>query len=959
MNQVVIFSAIPAFFCLCLCLTVLISSRRHEWGKLYVFLCLDLFLLSLLNLYFAAFPFNAHNHYFFACLALAWALLPALLLHCCLRVSEVDFRFQRMAEFLFYAPVVFFVYRGWENKLSAPGIDNRLLEWSFGPGLNEWWSLIFVAYFCLYLAASATLLYVSGRNFAGRDRKTLICVAAGAVPVAGYVLVTDILLYDLLRNYSVTAALLITVIWVSVIWAYAPTVKRRLPYQFSSDHIFENLFSSMTDLILVTDNSGRILRANKSLLNVLGYEEEEIAGKDISNLIVEAEFILKTFVIMRHGVSEGEEVTVHFRSKKGEQIPLNLSSLPFGDGEVKLRGIIMIARYDTPGYRIGAESPDAAVNDAPVVSGLASKVLYTETPALDTSGAKPGIEQPIATSIGLGQNRLSYAEDHGFRNLVEHALIGIFMTLNGRLVYVNKKMAEIFGYKQDEISGSMHVLELVEEDDRKGVADRIDKVIRTGKKSSHFTFRGKQKEGDTIDIEAQGLMGEFYGEQVFIGSLYEITERKMLEEAMRHEALHDPLTSLPNRILFCDRLDMALAKAEREKALVGVMFLDLDRFKNINDTFGHNIGDMLLQSAAGVLSGCLRESDSVARLGGDEFTVMLSCIHTEEDAVTVARKILAAVNQKWFIAGHRLNITTSVGISMYPNDGSDSETLIRKADTAMYSAKAHGGNNIRFYSPVMDASDTEQIRMENDLRVALDKEELFIHYQPLFDMTSKRILGVEAFMRWNHPECGVLMPDKFLPIAEKTGIIVAIGEWALNVSCSQVKKWHDKGYPSLDLAIHISGVQLKEADFVDMVEGILKKTSFDPKRLKLEITENVALQNLEAITPKLVRLSNLGVQFAVDDFGMGYSSLHYLKRLPIKTVKIDKSFTRNLSNSEEDASIITAVIAMAKSLQLDTIAEGVETREQAAFLSKCRCDSMQGYMYSRPLSPEAFEMFIR
>jgi diguanylate cyclase (GGDEF)-like protein len=433
----------------------------------------------------------------------------------------------------------------------------------------------------------------------------------------------------------------------------------------------------------------------------------------------------------------------------------------------------------------------------------------------------------------------------------------------------------------------------------------------------------------------------------------------MMEEAMRHAALHDPLTSLPNRVLFSDRVDMAISKAGREKAMAAVMFLDLDRFKNVNDAFGHNVGDMLLQSAAGVLRGCLRDSDSVARLGGDEFTILLSSINHQEDAIKVARKILSAVNQKWNLAGHNLHLTTSVGISLYPDDGVDSETLIRKADTAMYSAKAHGGNTMRLYAPFMDAGNAEQMRIENDLRMALDKEELFILYQPQFDMLTRRISGVEALLRWNHPKLGIILPDDFIPIAEKTGLIVRIGEWVLKTSCVQAGKWHDKGYSLLHLAVNVSGIQLKENDFADMVEGVLKQTSFESSRLKLEITESVALQNLEAIVPKLTRLTDLGVQFAIDDFGMGYSSLNYLKRLPIQTIKIDRSFMRDLAKGEEDASIVTAIIAMAKSLKLDTVAEGVETSEQMVFLNKCHCDKMQGFLYSQPLYPGAFESLLR
>jgi diguanylate cyclase (GGDEF)-like protein len=412
-------------------------------------------------------------------------------------------------------------------------------------------------------------------------------------------------------------------------------------------------------------------------------------------------------------------------------------------------------------------------------------------------------------------------------------------------------------------------------------------------------------------------------------------------------------------MLFSDRLDMAISKAARDKTKVAVMFLDLDRFKTINDKFGHNIGDMLLQSAAGVLRSCLRDSDTVARLGGDEFTVLLSSISNREDAAKVARKILSAVNQKWNLAGHKLHLTTSAGISIYPDDGSDSETLVRKADTSMYSAKANGGNAYRFYEPHMDAGSAEQIQLENDLRCALDNGELSIYYQPQFDMLTRQISGVEALLRWKHPARGLISPECFIPIAEKTGIIVLIGEWVLKAACKQVGKWHAKGHSFLNLSVNVSGIQLAAADFTDIVERILKKTRFDSSRLRLEITESVALQNLESIVPKLEKLTGIGVQFVIDDFGMGYSSLHYLKRLPIQSIKIDKSFMQEIYKNGEDASAVTAMIAMAKSLNLDTVAEGVETNEQLAFLNKCRCDRMQGYLYSHPMPPEMLESLLK
>jgi|WetSurMetagenome_2_1015567.scaffolds.fasta_scaffold00064_51 diguanylate cyclase (GGDEF)-like protein/PAS domain S-box-containing protein len=990
MNQLVIFTAVPSVAVLCLCLLALFSGRRHSSGLFFVFLCLNTLILSLLYVYLADLDFEYDNPYIFAGLAAGWALFPAVLLNFSIRTAFDNKTSAGIISRIIYLPAVFFVYRGLEYREPSHVIYDHLLGWTAGPQLNEIWFWAYSGYFALYCATAALLLFLFVKKASsGYWRASSVVMAAGVLPVIGYVIAADLLFFDLLDNYTAMTAMLALFAWLVSVWfVVLRSPKEEASSVFSLEHLLEGVLGNMSDLLLVVDNDGRIVRANKSLLDMLGYEDSDMAGREVGDFVVEGGLLLRTLADVRHGFSRGCDLNMHFRHTDGQGIPVKMSSSLFYDGAGKSCGILMFGKPDllvTPGKEINIGDPgpvahapeEAEICGPDMKAAVSEEIKLEEIKAEETKAEETKAEEIKPEEIKPEEIKPEEIKPEeikpeeikpeeikpeeggdGFRNLVDHALVGIFITINGRMIYANKKMAEIFGYAQDEISSSIHILELVDEVDRKGVADRIDKVIRTGRKSPYFTFRGRQKGGDIIDIEAQGLMGEFNGEQVFIGSLYEITERKMLEEAMRHEALHDPLTSLPNRILFCDRLNMAISKAEREKARVAVMFLDLDRFKNVNDTFGHNVGDMLLQSAAGVLNGCLRDSDSVARLGGDEFTALLSPVHNEEDIVKVARKILSSVNQRWIIAGHKLNITTSVGISVYPDDGMDAETLIRKADTAMYSAKAHGGNNIRLYSPFMDSGSAEQLRLESDLCVALDKNEFFLHYQPLFGLNSKKVEGAEVFVRWNHPELGVLLSEGFIPVAEKTGMIIAIGEWALNMSCRQVKKWHDRGYSSLDLAIHVSGVQLKEADFVDMVERTIEKTSFNPKRLKLEITENVALQNLDAITPKLVRLSTLGVQFAIDDFGMGYSSLHYLKRLPIKTVKIDKVFTRNLTKSDEDASIITAVIAMAKSLDLDTIAEGVETREQAALLRKCRCDSMQGQMYSRPLSPEAFEMFI-
>jgi diguanylate cyclase (GGDEF)-like protein/PAS domain S-box-containing protein len=526
-------------------------------------------------------------------------------------------------------------------------------------------------------------------------------------------------------------------------------------------------------------------------------------------------------------------------------------------------------------------------------------------------------------------------------------------------LYVNPKMLEIFGYDHDESMRDLPFLDLVAEKDRKTVAENLMVVLHGDVQRLQFSFQGRQHDGSIIDIEAYLSSTEFCGRSAIIGSLQEVTERRLMEEAIRHQAYHDSLTSLPNRILFNDRLSVALMKAKRDKKRLAVMFLDLDRFKSINDTLGHTVGDMLLQSIAGLLRGILRESDTVARLGGDEYTILLSQIEHEEDAVKVAQKILSAVSQKWVLDGHRLHLTTSIGIGLYPQDGEDVDTLLKKADTAMYDANSLGGNTYRLYHPAMDAESAVQLRLENDLRLALENDELIVWYQPLIESTTRRLTGMEALIRWNHPDLGLILPKQFIPLAEKTGLIVPIGAWVLESACRQARSWRQQGSPHLQISVNISGIQLNQPDFVEMVEGALRQSMLPASALKLEITESIALQNLDAIVSKLDRLTGIGVDFSIDDFGMGYSSLNYLRLLPIKTIKIDRSFMHGITLDEEDSAIVTAIIAMAKSLNLDTVVEGVETEEQMRFLDGCHCDTLQGFLFSEPLPPAEFEKIIR
>ena len=418
---------------------------------------------------------------------------------------------------------------------------------------------------------------------------------------------------------------------------------------------------------------------------------------------------------------------------------------------------------------------------------------------------------------------------------------------------------------------------------------------------------------------------------------------------MQYHAHHDALTGLPNRILLNDRITTELAHARRNQGMVALLFLDLDRFKIINDSLGHAVGDHLLRVIARRLGNCVREEDTVARLGGDEFMVVLPNISGSSDAGRISRKIIDCLVDPISCDGHELHITTSVGISIYPYDGTDSETLIKHADISMYRAKELGRNKAVYFTAEMNAGSRKQLALETNLRQAIAKDQLKLFYQPKIDISRNTIIGVEALLRWEHPTMGMVSPMEFIPVAEDSGLIVPIGKWVLNTAFTQLKQWHNAGFPDLTIAVNLSSAQLSRPDFEDVVKQALQTADVDAGMTELEITENLAMENIESAIAILEKLKNLGVTIAMDDFGTGYSSLSYLRRLPVDVVKIDQSFVREIPGSYEDILIAQTIIAMAQSLNLTLIVEGVENVKQLNFFRQQGCHIMQGFLFSRPV----------
>ena len=436
-------------------------------------------------------------------------------------------------------------------------------------------------------------------------------------------------------------------------------------------------------------------------------------------------------------------------------------------------------------------------------------------------------------------------------------------------------------------------------------------------------------------------------------------EREKSEEQIEYLAHHDPLTGLPNRRLAQDRIQQALAYADRQGAKVALLFLDLDNFKGINDTLGHSIGDAVLVEVTARLQSCLRGTDTLSRQGGDEFLVILTDIREPENVIRVAEAIQEKLQGTRLVEGNELSSTLSIGIALYPDDGADFETLLRKADTAMYNAKSSGRNAYRFYAEQMNVDANDRLRVRHWLRQGLENGYFVLHYQPQIDLASGAIIGAEALIRLQHPVAGLIMPGRFITVAEDSGLIIPIGTWVLRQACRQLAAWHQAGWPRLGMAVNLSVAQFKRGDLEQCVVAALKEADLSPNRLELEVTESILIDDAEQVLETMQRLNDLGIRFSIDDFGTGYSSLAYLKRFNVDKLKIDQSFVRDLLNNTEDAAIVHAIVQMARGLNIRTIAEGVEDGATLAFLRTQQCDEAQGYHLGRPMPAEEFARFLR
>jgi diguanylate cyclase (GGDEF)-like protein/PAS domain S-box-containing protein len=544
---------------------------------------------------------------------------------------------------------------------------------------------------------------------------------------------------------------------------------------------------------------------------------------------------------------------------------------------------------------------------------------------------------------------------------------------DGHFTFINERVETLLGYDQKELVGK-HYSILVHQKDIE-VARYVFNERRVGDRASrNVELRLKCKDDSsqrffdtrTLPIELSS-MGIYQDEnnpkkKTYLGTYgvaRDITERKMAEETINFQAYHDLLTNLPNRALLRDRLSLAITQAKREEEMLAVMFLDLDRFKNINDSLGHVIGDELLQQVSTRLKSCIREGDTLARFGGDEFTLLLpKIVRGNEDVSKIAEKINEVLKEPFMIDDNELYVSASIGISIFPRDGTNMDSLIKHADIAMYHVKDTGKNNYRFYSTDMTTPYFQNLSLETGIRKALDNDEFHLMYQPQINIKTGEIVGVEALLRWNHPEHGPITPAEFIPFAEETGMIVEIGHWVLRNACSELKRWRDAGLPEIRMSINMSARQLAEKSVVKHIASLLKDYGLPGHCLEIEITENTIMSDMDSVIHKLKELSKRGIYIAIDDFGTGYSSLSYLHKLPIQTLKIDRAFIKEVNMKHAGNSIINTIVAMAKGLNLNVIAEGVETQQQLDYLQEIDCSEAQGFLFGKPLTADVIAQLL-
>ncbi|MCL6577691.1 EAL domain-containing protein [Kyrpidia sp.] len=729
----------------------------------------------------------------------------------------------------------------------------------------------------------------------------LVAVALGELFFTRYVQVTDV--YNLLGHiYKVLGyGFFYRAIFIQNVHAPFHQLQRSQSELFESREWLFTTLKSIGDAVIATDEGGRVKFMNAVAESLTGWSSAEAVGRpihevfDILNEQTRLPVEVPVTKVLQEGVQIGLANHTLLIPRYGSPVPIDDSAAPIRDDHGRIQGVVLVFR-DISAKRMSEER-----------DRLASRVLE---------------------SISQGV---------------------VITDPTGRIVSVNPRASEITGYTLPELIGQTPHVFSSGRHDRAFYEKMWKSLTESGFWRGEIWNRRKDGRFYLEEIAISAVKDDSGNTTQFVGIFQDITQRRQMEEQIRYQADHDPLTGLFNRNRFKALLQSAIDEAGNTGHLA-VLFLDLDRFKFINDTLGHGVGDRLLQEAAGRLVAIMRPGDVVARLGGDEFIVLVRSSGEEREVAEVAERIAGVFREPFRLDGHELYVTASVGISVYPRDGLGGEILVKNADAAMYQAK-ESGETYQFYRPEMNAATAKRLNLENRLRRALERHEFTLAYQPQVDFRSGRITGVEALVRWLDPEEGVILPGTFIPLAEETGLILPLGRWVLEQACAQTKRWHEQGFRHLKVAVNLSMVQFHQKDLLEMVQEILQRTRLEPRFLELELTESAVMRNPGTAIRILSELRDAGIQIALDDFGIGHSSLNYLKQLPVDRVKIDRSFIRNMPVDSADVAIVTAIVTLAHHLGLRVLAEGVETDAQRDALRSIGCDEYQGYVFSRPVDP--------
>jgi len=901
-------------------------------------------------------------------------------------------------------------------ELATPYIITGVRQFDFGYYPIGWpynfsWVMVFFGMF----AAAVRLLWRAAQTSEGLARKRAqALVVSFAVSLLASIEFLPSLGFDV-KPLGFIAILAFIGIAAHAIWRY------RL-VELTPEYAAGQILATMKGAVIVVDLDGRIRVANRAASTMLGYPDSALIGKHIRSIVSPEENLTTGQLLHSLGTLEqnmawctaaGARIDVLATSSFVRDDSGNPVGIVYAATDVtERRRVEQALREGEHRYRTLFEGnplpmwvydPETlafiAVNEAAVHHYGYSKDAFLRMTIEDirppedldqlrialaalrdrneprvfrhrkrngqvfdaevisfeflSSGRRSRLVIAVDVTERRGAEKRLRESEERYRLLFERNLAGVYRsTIDGRMLDGNDAIARMFGYRNREefLAQPAYALYSSRED-----RNRLMAQVREHGALSNVEVQMRRRDGTPVwVIENMTLLDG----DILEGTIVDITDRKTAQEQMEYQAYHDALTGLPNRLLFRDRIEIALAHSKRHRTAAAVMFLDLDQFKLVNDSLGHTVGDALLQEVATRLVLSIRADDTVARMGGDEFTVLLTDIKETGSAAIVAQKLLDAISQPMVIEGHELYVTTSIGIARSPEDGSDAETLLKRADGAMYRAKEAGRNNFQFATTRSMENTSERLMIERSLHHAFEREEFVVHYQPMTNLVTGNVVGAEALIRWNHPERGLMAPDDFIPIAEQCGLILPIGEWVLRTAVKQMKGWHAE-HGLLRVAVNLSARQFQQRDLTTMIERILSENDYPAELLDVEITESTAMQNADISLAVMKRLKQMGVRISIDDFGTGYSSLSYLKRFPIDTVKIDQNFVRDLSDLSNDGAIITAVISMARALNLRVVAEGVETEAQLAFLRKENCEVVQGFLHSRPVSAAEFESSLR